>query len=103
MDIENVIKPDTISVYCRITPSDNRGDLGVLILHPNINTAQAFGAELVLTFVLVFSTYATYDYGRGIPSGVHPLILGVIMTLLNMVGVSTNSLFQFILSIIRTK
>ena len=82
-------------MYCRITPSDNRGDLGVLILHPNINTAQAFGAELVLTFVLVFSTYATYDYGRGIPLGVHPLILGVIMTLLNMVGVSTIAVFQF--------
>ncbi len=73
---------------CSITPSDNRGDLGVLVQHPNVTTAQAFGLELVLSFVLVFAVYATFDFARGIAPGLHPLVLGVVVTQLHMVGVS---------------
>ena len=75
--------------FCRLTPSENRGDLGVVKIHPNLYTAQAFGIELLLTFVLVFATYATYDYQRGIPSGVHPIVLGIVVTVLHIVGVCT--------------
>ncbi len=84
--------PLTVKVvlrFFRLTPSENRGDLGVVKIHPNLYTAQAFGIELLLTFVLVFATYATYDYQRGIPSGVHPIVLGIVVTMLHIVGVCT--------------
>ena len=88
-------------IFCtfRITPSQHRGNLAVLTLHPSLTTAQGLGLEILLTFVLVFTVFAcsaTHPLAEGtpLPPGflTQPLSVGLSVTLAHLVGVSCFTL-----------
>ena len=88
-------------LFCpfRITPSQHRGNLAVLTLHPSLTTAQGLGLEILLTFVLVFTVFAcsaTHPLAEGtpLPPGflTQPLSVGLSVTLAHLVGVSCFTL-----------
>ena len=73
-----------------LTPSEVRGSMGVTIPRDNLNAAQAFGIELLLTFVLVFTIFAITDTGREHRGYEIPLSIGLCVFVCHMVGVSVS-------------
>ena len=70
-----------------LTPSQIRGALGVTVPAVNINGAQAFGIELFLTFLLIFTIFAATDPGKGHRGYEIPLSIGLCVFICHMVGV----------------
>ncbi|XP_062565988.1 aquaporin AQPAe.a-like [Saccostrea cucullata] len=65
-----------------LTPDNlHQSGFGVITPGPNVTAAQAFGAEVVITFVLDFTTFSFVDNGRHDLSGSIPLIIGIVVTL----------------------
>ena len=50
-------------------------------INKGVNSAQAFGIEFMVTFVLVFTVFATCDESRADPKGSGPLSIGLAVTL----------------------
>lgn len=63
------------------------GDLGVTKPAEEINGAQAFGIELFLTFVLIFTIFAATDPGKEHRGYEIPLSIGLCVFICHMVGV----------------
>lgn len=83
------------------TPAAARGGLGVNSLGQGVGTAQGFGMEALLTFVLVFVIFATVDESRG--SGNYaPLAIGLTVGWAHFFGVSLPS-SQTALTILQIK
>ena len=73
-----------------LTPFEVHGGLGVTTPSPNLNDAQAFGIEFLLTFVLVFTIFAVTDPGREHKGYEIPLSIGFCVFISHMVGVSIS-------------
>ena len=70
-----------------LTPSMMRGGLGVTAPAHNLNDAQAFGIELLLTFVLVLTIFGAIDRGKNHHGYEIPLSIGLCVLTCHMVGV----------------
>lgn len=73
-----------------LTPENlQQGSFGVIAPGPNVTATQAFGAEVVITFLLDFSTFSFVDNGRHDLSGSVPFIIGIVVSLniFAMVGI----------------
>lgn len=73
-----------------LTPDNlQQGSFGVIAPGPNVTATQAFGAEVVITFLLDFSTFSFVDNGRHDLSGSVPFIIGIVVSLniFAMVGI----------------
>lgn len=64
-----------------------RGGLGVTAPAHNLNNAQAFGIELLLTFVLVLTIFGATDRGKNHHGYEIPLSIGTCVLICHMVGV----------------
>lgn len=65
-----------------LTPENlHQGSFGVISPGQNVTASQAFGAEVVITFLLDFSTFSFVDSGRHDMSGSVPLMIGIIVVL----------------------
>nr|XP_020451481.1 aquaporin-4 isoform X1 [Monopterus albus] len=51
-------------ILCLVTPTPVRGTLGVTMVHADISVGHAFLVELLITFELVFTVFATCDPKR---------------------------------------
>ena len=76
-----------------VTPSEVRGPLGVTAPSGNVSLGQAFGVELILTFVLVFTILAATDESRMLSGYQVPLSIGIAVFICHMTGVRWSSLF----------
>ena len=74
-----------------LTPAEVRGGLGMTTPAQNINVAQAFGVELLLTFVLVLTIFSTTDKGREHRGYEVPLSIGLCVFICHSVGVSVTT------------
>ena len=75
-----------------LTPSQIHGDLGVTKPAEKINGAQAFGIELLLTFVLIFTIFAASDPGKEHRGYEIPLSIGLCVFICHIVGVGTKAI-----------
>ena len=66
---------------------DNGGSLGTSVPGKDINQAKVFGIELMITFVLVWTVFATVDEHRKM-SGSGPLAIGVAIGMCHLYAVS---------------
>lgn len=60
-----------------LTPEDASGLLGVNLVSDNITSAQGFGVELLITFVLVLAYFSSQDDKRTDVKGSWPLTIGL--------------------------
>lgn len=60
-----------------LTPEQYRKTLGATVLADGVTAGQGFGIELLITFVLVFTVFATCDGGRKDLNGSGPLAIGL--------------------------
>ncbi|XP_070305129.1 aquaporin-4-like [Salvelinus sp. IW2-2015] len=60
-----------------VTPVSVRGGLGVTMVNPKLNVGQALLVELLITFELVFTVFATCDPKRSDLNGSAGLAIGV--------------------------
>lgn len=76
-----------------------RGALGATTISSDLSASQAFGLELLLTFVLVFIIFAATDPGRELRGYDIPLSIGVCVFICHMCGVGVEifeiKLFSF--------
>lgn len=79
---------------CGLTPSQIHRDLGVTAPAKTfgINEAQAFGIEFILTFMLVFTIFATTDPGKEHRGYEIPLSIGLCVFICHVVGVGCLAL-----------
>lgn len=77
---------------------NSMGPLGITIGHDSLNVWQLVTVELLLTFVVVFTTYATMDSNRK-SFGSDALSIGIAYLITSLTGVS----FFFVLLFLKTK
>ena len=77
------------AVLYAVTPQEVRGALGVTTPAAPLGIGQAFGVELILTFVLVFTVFAATDESRMINGYQAPLAIGIAVFICHMTGVSS--------------
>ncbi|ROT75608.1 aquaporin 1 [Penaeus vannamei] len=63
-----------------VTPADIQGSLGMTLRNEKIDTAQALGIELLITFVLVITVFGACDERRNDVKGSAPLAIGLSIT-----------------------
>ncbi len=73
-----------------VTPSGYQGNLGSTMPNQTISQGQAFGVELMITFVLVFTVFASCDSQRTDLKGSAPLTIGLSVTLCHLYAVSNQ-------------
>jgi len=77
------------------TPSSfHQGNFGLILPGPGVTDEQALACEIVITFFLLFGTFALIDPGRKDLSGSIPLMIGIIVSVNIFFGVS----FSFLLA-----
>ncbi|GFN77137.1 Aquaporin [Plakobranchus ocellatus] len=67
-----------------LTPHEYRGNLGCTLVSDRITPAQGFGVELFVTFVLVFTVFASCDGKRKDLNGSAPLTIGLSVTMCHL-------------------
>ncbi|XP_047493096.1 aquaporin AQPAe.a-like [Penaeus chinensis] len=70
-----------------VTPSDIQGSLGMTLRNEKIDTAQALGIELLITFVLVITVFGACDERRNDVKGSAPLAIGLSITTCHLFAV----------------
>ena len=70
-----------------LTPKESIGSLGVTAPANSTTTAQAFGVEFVLTFMLMFAVFAVTDPDRGFSGYEVPLAIGICVFICLIIGV----------------
>ncbi|XP_070575147.1 aquaporin-4-like isoform X1 [Ptychodera flava] len=83
-----------------VTPVGSRGDLGVTSLGPGVSIGQGFAVECLITFVLLFTVFATIDPHRKDIQGSAALAIGLAVVTTNLfaiqyTGASMNSARSF--------
>ena len=74
-----------------VTPADMEGALGTTTLHPSVSQYEGFGVEFCITFVLVFTVFATVDESRkDFLHGSRALAIGLSVTVCHLFAVSSN-------------
>ncbi|XP_045129483.1 aquaporin AQPAe.a-like isoform X2 [Portunus trituberculatus] len=63
-----------------LTPTDKQGNLGMTQLGEGVNSGQAFGVELLITFILVLTVFGVCDERRNDVKGTGPLAIGLSVT-----------------------
>lgn len=71
-----------------VTGSQSMGPLGITAGHDSLNAWQVLAVEFVLTFVVVFATYATLDSNRK-SFGSDSLSIGIAYLVASLTGVSS--------------
>ena len=66
----------------------HRGALGCTIPHDHLQAAQAFGVEFLITFVLLFTVFASIDSSRTDLGGSVPLTIGLAVGVCHLFAVS---------------
>ncbi|CAG5129328.1 unnamed protein product, partial [Candidula unifasciata] len=83
-----------------LTPADYHGNLGMTKVSEKINIGQAIGVELFITFILVFTVFASCDSKRRDLNGSTPLSIGLSVTMchlwaIDFTGSSMNTARSF--------
>lgn len=63
-----------------ITVDHIRGGFGIILPNPMVNDTQALVCELIITFALLFVSFAVTDNGRDDINGFAPLIIGLVVS-----------------------
>ena len=71
-----------------LVPSNVRKNLGVTQLNDNVTLLNAFGIEVIITFLLAFTVYACIDKKRKDLNGSFPLAIGLSVTAGALFGVN---------------
>nr|KAG5703455.1 hypothetical protein BaRGS_022504 [Batillaria attramentaria] len=73
-----------------LTPETKRGDLGATVISTQfkVTAAQAFGVEMLITFVFVLSFFASRDKARTDLAGSSPLTIGLAVVVCQLFAVS---------------
>lgn len=72
-----------------LTPATRRGDLGATIISSDLTAAQAFGVELLITFLFVLAVFASRDSARTDLGGSSPLTIGLAVVVCHLFAVSS--------------
>ncbi len=72
-----------------MTPAQYRGALGATMPHPDLLHHQAFGVEFFITFVLLFTVFASTDPLRTDLNGSTPLTVGLSVGVCHLWAVSS--------------
>ncbi|KAH9507627.1 Aquaporin-4 [Bulinus truncatus] len=67
-----------------LTPEEYQGGLGMTLVSKKISVGQAIGVELFVTFVLVFTVFASCDSKRKDLNGSAPLAIGLSVTMCHL-------------------
>lgn len=83
-----------------VTPREVQGALGATTVNPALNDFQAVGVEFLITFVLMFTVFASIDGDRVDHVGSVPLTIGLSVTVCHLfaveyTGSSMNSARSF--------
>lgn len=70
-----------------VTPEKFRGTLAVNMLHPDVTPGAGLTMEAMITFVLVFTVFATCDTKRTDLKGSGPLAVGLSVTMAHLVAI----------------
>jgi len=85
----------TYNVPAGLHPTDYLGDsLGNTAVQPPLKLHKAWGIELMITFVLVFTVFASCDKKRTDLGGSIPLTIGLSVTLCHLFAVCRNNIKQ---------
>lgn len=71
-----------------VTPYQRWGTLGNTMLNDEMEAGRAFGVEFMITFVLVFTVFASCDGKRNDLKGSAPLTIGLSVTMCHLFAVS---------------
>jgi aquaporin-4 len=71
-----------------VTPYQRWGTLGNTMLNDEMEVGRAFGVEFMITFVLVFTVFASCDGKRNDLKGSAPLTIGLSVTMCHLFAVS---------------
>ena len=78
-------------LFCfRLAPPEQRQQAGVTSLHRDLGPIRGFGIELILTFLLVFTYFATTDPNRR-NHGNQSIPLGLTVTMIHLAGVGMTT------------
>ncbi|XP_052094235.1 aquaporin AQPAn.G-like [Mytilus californianus] len=64
-----------------ITDEHIRGGFGVILPNPHISDGQAIVCEMIITFMMLFGTFAMIDEGRDDVHGFAPLMIGLLVSI----------------------
>ncbi|XP_076092752.1 aquaporin AQPAn.G-like [Mytilus galloprovincialis] len=64
-----------------ITDEQIRGRFGVILPNPHVSDGQAFVCEMIITFMMLFGTFAMTDEGRDDVHGFAPLMIGLLVSI----------------------
>lgn len=79
-----------------LTPESMRGDLGATVIAgADVTAAQAFGVEMLITFIFVLSFFASRDSARSDLAGSYPLTVGLAVVVCQLFAVSHFRLHFF--------
>ena len=70
-----------------VTPVELNSSLGHTNIADGVRPGQAFGVELVITFILAFTVYASYDENRNDIDGSRALAVGISVTVCHLSAV----------------
>lgn len=70
-----------------LTPEDDEGDLCMTKVNGDVTAEQAFGVELLITFVLVLTVFASSDSNRKDLNGSAPLTIGLSVTVCHLFAI----------------
>ena len=73
-----------------LIPQESIGSLGVIAPPNNVTTWQAFGLEIVLTYMMMFGVFAATDPDRNFPGYGMPLAIGICVFICLLVGVRNH-------------
>ena len=79
-----------------MTPATLRGPLGDTIPNEALQHHQAFGVEFFITFVLLFTVFASTDSQRSDLGGSIPLTVGLSVTVCHLWAVSRFDVFVLV-------
>ncbi|KAK6184619.1 hypothetical protein SNE40_007056 [Patella caerulea] len=71
-----------------LTPDGYHGALGMTTVSPKIDVGKAVGVEFMITFILVFTVFASCDGKRKDIKGSVPLAIGLSVTMCHLFAVS---------------
>ena len=76
-----------IFFFYSVSISGHQGALGISMPHESLGAGQVFGLEFVLTFLIIFTIFATFENNRRLLSN-DSLSIGLAYTVGSLAGVS---------------